>query len=103
MAMTEEDTKNMISGMLKNLEGEEMQGVSLDNLKDVMQHPKAAETVAELMPLEATSVQPGQPAPDFTLPFLPGSLPEGAAPGATVTLSDHFGNRPVALIFGSYT
>jgi hypothetical protein len=103
MAMTEEDTKNMIAGMLKNLDGEDMQGLSLDSLKDAMQHPKAAETVAELMPLESTSVQPGEPAPDFTLPYLPGSLPEGTLPGATVTLSDHFGNRPVALIFGSYT
>ena len=72
---------------------------ALDDLRDAMSHPKAAETVAELMPVEAASVQPGQPAPDFTLPYLSGSGTEGA----TVTLSDHFGKRPVALIFGSYT
>ena len=33
----------------------------------------------------------------FTLPYLPGSG-EGA-----LTLSSHFGDRPVALVFGSYT
>jgi len=103
MATPEDQTKAMIAGMLKSLESEDMQGLSLDNLKDVMAHPKAAESVAELMPLEASSVQQGEPAPDFTLPYLPGSLPDTAAPGSSVTLSDHFGKRPVALIFGSYT
>ena len=44
-------------------------------------------------------MQPGEPAPDFTLPYLPG---RGGGAQA-MTLSDHFGNRPVALIFGSYT
>lgn len=38
---------------------------------------------------------PGRPAPDFTLPL-------HRAPDA-VTLSDFAGQRPVALIFGSYT
>ena len=51
------------------------------------------------MEIEAGSVQAGDPAPDFTLPWLPGS--EGSAP--SLTLSDHFGVQPVALIFGSYT
>lgn len=103
MELGEQETKKMISAMLENLEGEEMQGVSLDHLKTVMEHPQAAATVAALMPLEATSVQVGEPAPDFSLPYLPGSRPPGAAEGATATLSSHFGNRPVALIFGSYT
>jgi hypothetical protein len=103
MAMSPEETKNMIASMLSNLEGEDMQGLVLEDLAEVMQHPKAAESVAELMPLEATSVQAGEPAPDFTLPYLPGSLPEGESAGATHTLSSHFGKRPVALIFGSYT
>ncbi len=103
IVMDEQDTQTIISGMLKNLEGEPMQGVSLDNLTKVMSHPKAAAVVAELMPLEASSVQAGQLAPDFTLPYLAGSLPAGESHGATVTLSDHFGIRPVALIFGSYT
>ena len=101
--MSEQATKAMIAGMLDDLEGEDMQGLSLDDLKTVMGHPKAAEVVAELMPLEATSVKVGEAAPDFTLPYLPQSLPGGAPEGATATLSDHFGSRPVALIFGSYT
>ena len=103
MTTKDDKTQSTISNMLVDLETEEMQGVSLDNLKKVMAHPKAAETVAALMPLEESSVQAGEPAPDFTLPYLPGSLPEGESEGATVTLSHHFGNRPVALIFGSYT
>ena len=39
----------------------------------------------------------GDPAPDFTLRVMDG---EG---DAMVTLSDFKGDRPVALIFGSYT
>ena len=101
--MSEEEVQKMISGMLAGLESEEMQGLSLNELKQAMAHPNAAATIAELMPFEITSVQPGQPAPDFTLPYLPGSLPEGADHDTTMTLSDHFGKRPVALIFGSYT
>ncbi len=85
-----------ISGMLERVAGEDMQGLNIDDLQAAMSHPKAAETVAELMPYEATSVKPGEPAPDFTLPYLP--------PGqGSATLSSHFGKRPVALIFGSYT
>lgn len=37
----------------------------------------------------------GQPAPDFTLPMLDTK--------EQVTLSSHRGNRPVVLVFGSYT
>jgi hypothetical protein len=37
----------------------------------------------------------GQPAPDFTLPTSDRT--------GTVTLSSHRGQRPVVLIFGSYT
>jgi hypothetical protein len=37
----------------------------------------------------------GEPAPDFTLPTLDRT--------ATVTLSSHRGQRPVVLVFGSYT
>ena len=93
-------TQRMMGDMLARLDGENMDGLTLDDLKDAMSHPLAAQTVAELMPYEASSVQPGEPAPDFTLPFLPGA---GSASGDTVTLSDHVGTRPVALIFGSYT
>jgi hypothetical protein len=45
-------------------------------------------------------VQEGDAAPDFTLPWLE-TVPVGA--GEFLTLSSHFGKRPVALIFGSYT
>ncbi len=99
MGNAEDETRNKISGMLARLEGEDMQGLSHDRLKQAMSHPKAADSVAELLSYDATAVKLGDPAPDFSLPYLPGSGREGAR----VTLSDHFGSRPVALIFGSYT
>ena len=99
MGNAEDETRNKISGMLARLEGEDMQGLSHDDLKQAMSHPKAADSVAELLSYDATAVKLGDPAPDFSLPYLPGSGSEGAR----VTLSDHFGSRPVALIFGSYT
>lgn len=98
-----EQTRRMIEGMLAGLEKESMQGLSIEDLTKAMSHPDAAQTVAELMPLEATSVQAGEPAPDFRLPYLPASRPADGPDDARVTLSDHFGSRPVALIFGSYT
>ena len=97
--MADDTTRRMIEGMLAQLEKENMAGLSLDDLRDAMMAPGAAETVAELMPIEAASVKPGEPAPDFELPWLPGSGLEGE----TLRLSSHFGERPVALVFGSYT
>ncbi|MGH0036337.1 MAG: hypothetical protein ACQGVK_15025 [Myxococcota bacterium] len=97
--MADDATRKMIEGMLEGLAGQQMAGLSLDDLRDAMLAPGAAETVAELMPIEAGSVRQGDPAPDFELPWLPGSGPERE----TVRLSSHFGNRPVALVFGSYT
>ena len=87
--------------MLKTLEEDrvEMDGLELDDLKDAMSHPKAPEILAKWMPHEATAVKQGEPAPDFTLRFLPGYSEEGES----MTLSSHFGKRPVGLIFGSYT
>ena len=95
-----DQTQQQIAEMLDRVKGAAMDGLSIDDLKGAMSHPLAAQTVAELMPYEATSVKPGEPAPDFTLPYLPGC---GGAEGETLTLSDRFGSRPVALIFGSYT
>jgi hypothetical protein len=50
---------------------------------------------AERGALDTSGVAPGEPAPDFTL-----STPDG---GERVTLSRFRGERPVALVFGSYT
>ena len=75
-------------------------GMTVDDLMEAMAHPKAESAVKALNALEPLSVQQGQRAPDFDLPWLPGS----AKPGVdSLSLSSHFGKRPVALIFGSYT
>jgi hypothetical protein len=58
-------------------------------LQDVMSSP-------EYQDLMTPDVAEGDPAPDFVLPRLD-------APDETVRLSDFAGERPVALIFGSYT
>ncbi len=94
------DVDRMMEDLRKDLEsrGVSMQGLSLDELREAMSHPKAAEMVVELMGREAASVQEGDPAPDFSLPTL-----SGADEGKRVQLADHRGERPVALIFGSYT
>jgi hypothetical protein len=94
------DYEAMRDGMLAQLEDQKMAGLGLDDLRDAMAHPKAAETVRELLPYEASAPREGDAAPDFSLPRLAGGT---ASAGERVTLSDHFGSRPVALIFGSYT
>ena len=48
---------------------------------------------------ERTSPVPGGPAPDFNLELID---PQGARTGQMRRLFDH-GDKPVALIFGSYT
>ena len=102
--MSQIDVKAMLAAMRDQLERDEAEGklagLTVADLMDAVSHPKAAEVISETMAAEASSVQQGEPAPDFTLPWLPGST-RGAQP--TLTLSDHFGKRPVALIFGSYT
>jgi hypothetical protein len=99
--MSEEVMKKRIGGMLRDLEASDVQmdGLDLSDLKDAMSHPNAPALLAEWMPHEETAVKQGEPAPDFTLPFIPGHALEGE----TMTLSSHFGKRPVGLIFGSYT
>ena len=77
----------------------EMDGLTLDDLRNAMSHPKAPDVLERWMPHELTSVKQGEPAPDFTLPYLSGH----GVDGETMTLSSHFGKRPVGLIFGSYT
>ena len=102
--MSEVDLSKMLEGMKGQLESDQAEGklagLTVDDLAEAMSHPKAPGVVQKLMGREPGSVQQGERAPDFTLPWLPGSA---GSDSASMTLSDHFGNRPVALIFGSYT
>ena len=98
--MTEIDVEGMKNELKATLNDDELEGLSVSDLMAAMSHPKANEVVQELMSLEPNTVQQGENAPDFTLPWLSGEGPDGSK---TVTLSDHFGKRPVGLIFGSYT
>ncbi len=102
--MSRVDVTQLLEGLRAELERDQAEGklvgLSVEDLADAVSHPKAPEVIAEFMGIEAGSVQEGQSAPDFSLPWLPGSG-EGRRP--EMTLSDHFGQGPVALIFGSYT
>ena len=94
----------MMEGMRETLERDEREGrlagLTVEDLADAMSHPRAPAVVQELMQLEAASVKPGDPAPDFSLPWLHGAPADG---GARLTLSERWRERPVALVFGSYT
>lgn len=66
----------------------------------VMAHvPPLAMMVLPFKPLwmsaRAGTLQPGDTAPDFSLPLLHGDR--------TVTLSQEYRQKPVVLVFGSYT
>ncbi len=102
--MSQVDVEAMMEGMRETLERDQSEGklagLTVEDLTDAVSHPKAAEVIAELMAWDAAGVQEGELAPDFCLPWLPGFGPSG---GGSMRLSDHFGNRPVGLIFGSYT
>ncbi len=97
----------MLERLIESGEGGKMAGLDMDRLKAAMSAPGAAETVAAIQAMGADSqAGVGQPAPDFELRFLPGHgilLGHGADEGETIRLSDRFANRPVALVFGSYT
>ena len=98
--MSERERMPGIETMLEGLaaRSDEMEGFSVEQLRTALEEPGAAESVQRLAEREAASVQQGEPARDFTLPFLD---PERSH--ETLTLSRHFGRRPVALVFGSYT
>ncbi|MFQ5418067.1 MAG: hypothetical protein ACE5FL_13625 [Myxococcota bacterium] len=102
--MDDRDAQARTAMMMKWLEsrGSEhaLEGMNTDDLIEAAKHPRAPEVMAEIASAEAHSVKQGDPAPDFTLPRLP--RPGRRDPGS-VTLSSHFGDRPVALVFGSYT
>jgi len=66
----------------------------------VMSHvPPVAMMVLPFKPLwmsaRAGTLQPGDTAPDFSLPLLHGDR--------NVTLSEEYRKKPVVLVFGSYT
>jgi hypothetical protein len=95
------DLEQLKASIFERLRGDdEMAGLSIEDLAAAMSHPLANEVVAELAPLEATSVQQGEAARDFELPFLPG---HGGQEGGRLRLSERLARRPVALVFGSYT
>ena len=101
----EPKASSLIDDMLDNLvetgQAQQMEGLDIERLKAAMSAPGASETVMEIQAMGANSqAGVGQPAPDFELAFLPG---HGGEDGETIRLSDRFANRPVALIFGSYT
>lgn len=73
-------------------------GITEADARAAMAYPGAASEIQRLLDAEKSSVQTGDPAPDFQLPRL-----SGPSAGRRVALSDHFGTRPVALVFGSYT
>lgn len=102
--MADVDVKKIMQGMRATLERDQqagkLAGLTVTDLEDAMSHPKAAPVIAETFAAEQGAVKQGEDAPDFTLPWLPGSAKAGPD---TLSLSSHFGTRPVALIFGSYT
>ncbi len=99
------DVGSMMDGMRSQLEADQAEGklagLTVDRLEKAVSHPEARAVISKLMAREAGAAKEGEPAPDFTLPWLTGSHPGGESD--TMTLSDHFGKRPVALVFGSYT
>ncbi len=96
-----DEVAEMLDHLVESGEAGKMEGLDIDRLKVAMSAPGAAEVVAEIQKVGADSqAGVGQPAPDFELPYLPG---QGAQEGETLRLSERFVNRPVALVFGSYT
>ena len=98
------DVDSMMAGMESALAADEAEGklagLTVERLKKAVSHPKAEDVISEMMALEPSVVRQGEPAPDFSLRWLQGASDDR---DARVTLSDHFGKKPVALIFGSYT
>ncbi|MBW2266977.1 MAG: hypothetical protein JRH16_00275 [Deltaproteobacteria bacterium] len=101
--MVRVDTQRLMADLRERLaqpgEGD-LAGMEVDDLAEAIAHPKAAATIEAMFALEATSVQPGEPAPEIELPWL-GARPAGQP--ERFSLAAHRGHRPVALVFGSYT
>lgn len=100
MSEIEFDIEAAITKAMQELDekGVKMEGLTVETLRDALKHPRAREGYAQQIERELASVQQGQPAPDFSLPRL-----EKGRQDERVRLSDCVANRPVALIFGSYT
>ncbi len=102
--MSEVDMKQLLKGVTDQMaadpDGTQDSRISPEELAKALAHPEAVGELQRLLGVEAESVAEGDPAPDFTLARL-GDVSPGDA--EHVTLSDYFGRRPVALIFGSYT
>ena len=102
--MSEADPARMLENIRAQMDadpaGTQDSRISPEQLAEAMAHPKAAGEIQRVMAIEANSVAEGEPAPEFSLARL---NPAPGADAAAVTLSNHFGRRPVALIFGSYT
>ena len=101
--MAKVDTQKLIENMRERV-GEpghmNLEGMNTDDLADAIAHPQAAATIEAMFELEPNAVQQGDPAPDIELPWL-GERPEGQP--ERFSLAALRGERPVALIFGSYT
>ena len=103
--MSKADLKGMLEGMRETLERDQaagkLAGLTVSDLAEAISHPKAPEVIAECMEADAASVKLGEPAPDFSLPWLPGSR-EGR--GECLTLSEHFEKpvHPAQLVIFSY-
>lgn len=102
--MSEVDLEQLFRSVREQLEadpaGAKDAGVDPENLARALAHPLARAELERSAPIELASVAEGEDAPDFTLARL---LEASEGQASHVTLSDHFGKRPVALIFGSYT
>ncbi len=73
-------------------------GIDEQEMLEVLKHPKAAPVIEGIITREEGSLAEGDDAPDFCLKPL-----DGTDDASSHRLSDHFGKRPVALVFGSYT
>ena len=96
--LSPEDMREAVSGLMAAraaMDDGSEPSISAEEMAEAMSHPLAAEYVGEMLEREPGSCVAGSDAPDFELPLADGS--------GSVRLSDHFGKRPVALVFGSYT
>ncbi|MBJ22293.1 MAG: hypothetical protein GY910_14190 [bacterium] len=68
-----EPFRAMLVEFAESGEAGKVEGLDLDDPKRAMRAPGAVETVMAIQAMEADfRAGPGQPAPDFTLPYLPG-------------------------------